>query len=215
MGNAATGTEHFLKSLAGSQTESKPFRHWLLSDICTSDVVEKLIGLPFEFPAIDRFVGTRESHNRTRVFFNPEKCSLHDVCRNVVATFMDKKTIEGVENTCEISLKNSFLRIEYCEDTNGFWLEPHLDINAKLFTLLVYLSSGPGHEALGTDIFDEDKNHVRTVPFQTNHGLIFIPGNNTWHGFNKRPIMGVRKLLIVNYVIDAWRDTDQLSFPRD
>ena len=52
------------------------------------------------------------------------------------------------------TLGGSFLRIEYCLDTDGFWLEPHTDIGAKLFTMLVYLSDHPEAEDWGTDIMD-------------------------------------------------------------
>ena len=33
-----------------------------------------------------------------------------------------------------------------------------------------------------------------------NSAVIFIPGKNTWHGFDKRPIIGVRRLMEINYV---------------
>ena len=39
-----------------------------------------------------------------------------------------------------------------------------------------------------------------------------IAGPNTWHGFDKRPIKGVRRLMEINYVRD-WRDSEQLAFP--
>ena len=41
--------------------------------------------------------------------------------------------------------------------------------------------------------------------------MIFIPGDDTWHGFIKRPIKGVRRSLIVNYVTGAWRDRYELA----
>ena len=36
---------------------------------------------------------------------------------------------------------------------------------------------------------------------------------NTWHSFQERPIDGVRRSLMVNYVKDEWRSTHELSFP--
>jgi hypothetical protein len=41
--------------------------------------------------------------------------------------------------------------------------------------------------------------------------MIFIAGENTWHGFSPRPINGVRKSIIVNYVTKEWRDTYELA----
>ena len=43
--------------------------------------------------------------------------------------------------------------------------------------------------------------------------MIFVAGPNTWHGFDKRPIDGVRRLMEINYVAPSWRDRDQLCFP--
>ncbi len=74
-------------------------------------------------------------------------------------------------------LAGSFLRIEYCQDTDGFWLEPHTDIGAKLFTMLVYLSDRPEAEGWGTDIYDGARRHLGAAPGGFNKGLIFVPGS--------------------------------------
>ncbi len=42
-------------------------------------------------------------------------------------------------------------------------------------------------------------------------GYYYIPGTDTWHGFTKRPIAGVRKSIIINYVSPEWRDTYELA----
>ena len=39
--------------------------------------------------------------------------------------------------------------------------------------------------------------------------MVFIPGSNTYHGFEKRPIKGVRTSLIINYVTNEWRAREQ------
>jgi hypothetical protein len=41
--------------------------------------------------------------------------------------------------------------------------------------------------------------------------MIFIPAENTWHGYTPRTIDGVRKSIIVNYVTKDWKDTYELS----
>ena len=43
--------------------------------------------------------------------------------------------------------------------------------------------------------------------------MIFVPGDDTWHGFEKRPIEGVRRSVILNYVTHEWRAREQLSYP--
>jgi hypothetical protein len=40
-----------------------------------------------------------------------------------------------------------------------------------------------------------------------------VPSDSTWHGFVKRPINGLRKSVILNYVTRDWRAREQLSFP--
>lgn len=36
---------------------------------------------------------------------------------------------------------------------------------------------------------------------------------DTWHGFGKRPIGGIRRSIIVNYVKDEWRSRHELAYP--
>ncbi|MBS0244560.1 MAG: 2OG-Fe(II) oxygenase, partial [Proteobacteria bacterium] len=116
-------------------------------------------------------------------------------------------------NETGTDLSQGHLRVEYCQDVNGFWLEPHVDISVKLFTMLVYLSDDPALYDAGTDIYDASPEHklVGTAPYEKNKGLIFIPGTDTWHGFTPRPIKGVRKSIIINYVSPAWRDKYELA----
>lgn len=68
---------------------------------------------------------------------------------------------------------------------------------------------------MGTDIFDAEKNHIGRSPFNAGGALVFVPADNTFHGFQSRTIEGVRKSIIVNYVTDDWRAREQLAFPND
>ena len=124
------------------------------------------------------------------------------MCRDVAAAFQDSGTIRALEQTCSTSLTGGFLRIEYCQDSDGFWLEPHTDIGAKLITILIYLSDGPDTADWGTDLYDGGKSWVGRAPFGRGRGLVFVPGGDTWHGFAPRSIHGIRRSLIVNYVKD-------------
>ena len=72
--------------------------------------------------------------------------------------------------------------------------------------------SGRTHD-WGTDIYDSDLRPVGRSSAGFNAATIFVPGANTWHGFDKRPIHGVRRLLEINYVHPSWRDRNQLCFP--
>ena len=211
MSKANPSTEAFLRCLDNARAEDIPFRHWLLSDVIAADACEEILSLPVSVPLIDDFPGTREGNNKTRFYFNAESCERFPVCREVVDCLTDPKTIAKINEVCGVDLSGSHLRIEYAQDTDGFWLEPHKDISVKLFTMTVYLSKEPEMAGLGTDLFDENQNRVASSPFGPNLGMIFIPGTDTWHGFVKRPIAGIRRSLIVNYVTDEWRERWELA----
>lgn len=211
--HAAAISDQFVACLDHSRAATEPYRHWLLRDVFPRDVCDAIKALPCDPPRIEDTAGKRETHSDTRIFFAAENRARFDVCRELAAALQDEATIRKLEGTCGAALKGGFLRIEYCQDTAGFWLEPHTDIGAKLLTLQVYLSTDPGSEDWGTDILDENMNRVATAPYHFNWGLIFIPGVDTWHGFRKRPIDGVRRSLIVNYVKGEWRDRHQLAYP--
>ena len=118
-----------------------------------------------------------------------------------------------IERRFAIKLAGSYLRIEYAMDIDGFWLEPHSDLGVKLFTMLLYLSADPRHAGLGTDIYDADKKHAGRSPWESNGAMVFVPSGNTFHGFEKRPIEGVRKSVIINYVTNEWKAREQLAYP--
>jgi hypothetical protein len=65
----------------------------------------------------------------------------------------------------------------------------------------------------GTDLLDGPDRLELTTPYQRNFGFIFIPSADTWHGFDRRPISGVRRSLIVNYVRPEWRSRNEFAFP--
>jgi hypothetical protein len=204
---------HFLACLANSERRTFPFPYWLLSGALPSSVVDAIVGLPFLPPGEVRFDGRRETNNSTRVYFSPENQRRFPVCRDLADAFKHPLVTSAIERETGTDLSLGHLRIEYCQDVDGFWLEPHVDIPVKLFTMLVYLSAEPELRQAGTDIYDATPEHnlVATAPYERNKGLIFIPGKDTWHGFSQRPINGVRKSIIINYVAPTWRDTFELA----
>jgi len=203
----------FLASLDNSDRRDLPYRHWLLENMLPDDTCAEIDALPVEPPAIEDTFGKRETNNGSRLFFNAEQIGAHRVCADVAHGFQSSGVVRRLSEECGVDLEGSSLRIEYCLDTDGFWLEPHTDIGAKLFTMLVYLSDDSGTELWGTDLYDGPTKWVGTSPYRRNSGLIFVPAANTWHGFRKRKITGVRRSLIVNYVKPEWRSRHELAFP--
>jgi hypothetical protein len=202
-----------LKSFAAARRNEEPYRHWFVTQCLPAAAADEITVLPFPAPALDGVSGKREIHNATRKYFDQPNRERFPVCRAFSDAFQDKRVTSGIEALFITNLSGTFLRVEYAQDTNGFWLEPHTDLGVKLFTMLLYLSKDASHRDLGTDIYDAQKKHVGRSPFEPNGAMIFVPSGITYHGFEPRPIEGVRKSLIINYVSNEWRAREQLSFP--
>jgi len=211
--SAQAVVDHLLKSFEEKQQHETPYRHWFLSSCLPQDLLDDIIALPFEVPDLGDVSGKRELHNSTRSYFDVANQKLHAPCATFARTFQDARVTAMIEHHFAINLSGTSLRIEYAQDTGNFWLEPHSDLGVKSFTMLVYLSKDKAHENLGTDIYDMEKNHVGRSPFSPGGGLVFVPSDNTLHGFEPREIDGVRKSIIVNYVTSEWRAREQLAFP--
>jgi hypothetical protein len=213
MATAEQITQQFIASATAAPRHDTPYPHWFLDNCWPADVVREVTALPFPAPELGGVSGKRELHNATRRYFDAENRKAFPVVDAVARAFQDKALTSVVERIFGTKLTGSSLRIEYAQDVDGFWLEPHTDLGVKLFTLLVYLSADPGHGDLGTDIYDAEKRHVARSPFAQNAAMVFVPSNVTFHGFEKRPIPGVRKSVIINYVTPEWRAREQLAFP--
>ena len=203
----------FIASLKSAEVLEAPYRHWSLKDMFPPDVVAALSALPFPVPELEGVSGARELHNNTRCYFDQDNNALHPVCGAVAAAFQDPVTVEAIADATGAAIENCFLRIEYAQDADGFWLKPHTDLGVKKLTLLYYLADAPGQEDLGTDIYEDAGTWVKRAMFAPNTAMVFVPSDNTWHGFEPRPIPGVRKSVIINYVTDEWRAREQLAYP--
>lgn len=213
MEGSASILGHFGQALARAKLQPQPYRYWLLDEVLPGEIAGQIANLPFAPPAVGDTMGRRETHNSTRVFFSPENRARFPAVEALAAALQSRTATGMIDAACGTRLSGSYLRIEYCQDGDGFWLEPHTDISAKLFTMLVYLSDAPDATEWGTDVYDGNLQPVARAPGDYNRGLIFIPGADTWHGFARRAIRGVRRSIIINYVKDEWRARHELAFP--
>lgn len=202
-----------LASFRAASVKRTPYRHWFLRDCLPSDVVDEILTLPIAAADLGGVSGKRELHNASRHYFDASNRAKFDCVANVADAFQDRRVTEEIERVFGARLGGSYLRIEFAQDVDGFWLEPHTDIGVKTFTFLLYMSDDPAHAELGTDIYDTDKKWVGRSPFASNAGMIFVPSTITYHGFEARKIEGVRKSLVINYVTNDWRAREQLAFP--
>ena len=203
------------KSVRSAEQHDSPYRHWFLENVFPQPVYEVLKDMPFPVADLGGVSGTREAHNADRVYFSGKNLDEFENCRAAAEAFQDSETVRLFSDAFGGKLQDSFVRIEYAQDIDGFWLKPHTDLGVKMFTMLIYMSDDPSHADLGTDIYADPDTHVGRSPFRPNSAMIFIPSDNTWHGFERRPIQGVRRSIILNYVTNEWRAREQLAFPQD
>jgi hypothetical protein len=202
-----------LDSIETAKQSEWPYRSWFVQKCLPSPTVQELLELPFEAPALHGISGKRELHNATRKYFDTENQERFPVCAAFCAAFQNRQLTDRIASRFGARLSGSYLRVEYAQDIDGFWLEPHTDLGVKTFTMLLYLSTEPQHGGLGTDIYDATKSPVGRSPFASNSAFVFVPSSITYHGFERRPIEGVRKSIIINYVTNEWRAREQLAFP--
>ena len=203
----------FEAAVADRKTFETPYRHYLLENVFPADVAAELAELPFAPPVLNGVSGKRELHNDQRSYFDVEGVKRFPVMGGVAEAFQSARICRLIAEAFAAPIDDTFLRLEYAQDVDGFWLQPHTDLGVKKFTCRIYLSEGPGHETLGTDIYESPEKHVGASPFKRGAAMIFVPGDNTWHGFEPRPIEGVRRSVILNYVTHDWRAREQLSYP--
>lgn len=203
---------HFINALRKAKPDKIPYLRWYLKEVFPESLCTAILVLPIAPPLLGKTDGTRGSYNDSRTFFTPSLREQFPVCEKLTQALQRSDVARQFEQTCNIDAKGTFLRLEYMQDLDGMWLEPHRDIPEKVFSMVIYLCTGPHAKDWGTDIYDEQKKWLkRSVP-EFNSAVIFKAGPNTWHGFEPRPIIGVRRLMEINYVRN-WRGREQLAFP--
>jgi len=200
-------------SIAHAERCAIPYRHFIASKVFPPGVAEDLRRLPFEVAGVDGVSGKRELHNETRRYFDAANCARFAACAAVADAFQSTEVARAVEAATGADLSGSYVRLEYAQDSDGFWLEPHTDLGVKRFTMLIYLRAGGGQDDLGTDIYADHETWAKRTAFADNTALLFVPAPDTWHGLERRPIAGVRTSVIMNYVTDGWRARGQLAYP--
>ena len=204
----------FLRALLNARVCARPYRHWLLAETLAPEVASGLKSWPHPAPERAAYaLGRREENNATRRYVDTETIATFAPARSLAETLQDRETVSALEAACNIDLAGTCLRIEYAQDRKGFWLEPHTDIGVKAFTMFIYLAETGQQEDWGTDIYADPKTHSKRLTFTDNAAIIFVPAHDTWHGFERRPMNGTRRSLIVNYVTNDWRNRHELAYP--
>lgn len=192
-------------ALLHSSTRSEfPFLHWVIDKPFNDGVLHEVNTTVI--PNVTRiYDGTRAGDAgggavKTRCFITPENVDEFPSIGGLVDELLDIETIERIEDMLCRSMEGAYLRVEVISDREGFWLQPHKDIKEKLMSMLLYVNPHGESENLGTDFYDEAMNLVKTMKYRDNHGYMFAPAHNTWHGLERKTIRRERRSMLINYV---------------
>ena len=185
---------------------SNPFQHWELFE-CLDD--ETLDEISFaKIPDGKRsYDGTRAADHtgkgvdgKLRLFVDKENSQNFPHLSKLINTFQHNSTYCKFSNLLSKNLSKSFVRLEIIGDKKGFWLKPHKDIDEKLMTMMVWSNPYNESENLGTDLYNNNFEPVKTLKYHHNAGYFFSSGNDTWHGLEMKEIKKERRCIQINYV---------------
>ena len=137
---------------------------------------------------------------KLRLFITKENCEYFPNLKKIIDELRSKVICKKISNFLKKDLSNSFVRLEVIGDNKGFWLKPHKDIDEKLMTMMIWANPYSESENLGTDLYNDNLELVKTVKYKHNSGYFFSSGQDTWHGLEKKEIKKERRCVQINYV---------------
>ena len=209
----------FLNSILNKSKKSEiPFEHWEYNDPLTEDAIQEIIkadiadvnehNLNYDgtraidggAPEFRKGIASGGKAIKFRCFVTKENAKNFPNLVKFIKELQSKKTYETLSKLIKKDLSNSYVRVEVICDRKGFWLKPHCDIEEKILSGLIFVNKLNESEDLGTDLYNEKLEKIKTVPYKNNYGYFFTSGPNTWHGMEKKEIVKERRCLQVNYV---------------
>jgi len=209
----------FLNSILNkSKKHETPFEHWEYKDPLTEEAIQEI--LDADIADVNKYNlkydGTRAIDGgaaefregiasggkaiKFRCFVTKENAQNFPNLLKFIKELQSKETYETISKLIKKDLSKSYVRVEVICDRKGFWLKPHCDIKEKILSGLIFINKINESEDLGTDLYNERLEKVKTVPYKNNYGYFFTSGPNTWHGMEKKEIVNERRCLQVNYV---------------
>ena len=183
-----------------------PFPHWEFSNCLDENTLNEISYA--KLPSGNRtYDGTRAADHtgggidgKLRLFVTKSICHNFPKLTQLIENLQSKTTYLKISNLINKDLSNSFVRLEIICDKKGFWLKPHKDIPEKLMTMMIWANPYSESENLGTDLYDENYNLVKTEKYRHNNGFFFSSGKDTWHGLEMKKINKERRCIQINYV---------------
>lgn len=177
--------------------KKNPFKHYIFTEFfCERELADiNRVQLSNHSASLD---GARTTNNN-RFFVDKENMWSNSALNRIVDFFLRDDIILMFEQESGKTIRGNYLRVEFIEDREKSWLEPHVDISEKIMSFLVYLNNTNEDVEIGTALYDNNKKYVTTVPYIDNTGFYFYPGADTWHGLESVNIKERRRAVMVNY----------------
>ena len=186
--------------------KTHPFEHWEFNDCLDNNSLDEISysKLPEGSRAYD---GTRAADHtgkgldgKLRLFITKKNNHYFPNLTKIINFLQLKQTAEKISELLNKDLSFSYVRLEIIGDKKGFWLKPHKDIPEKLMTMMIWANPYQESENLGTDLYDNNFNNVKTIQYKHNSGYFFSSGQDTWHGLEPKEIKKERRCIQINYV---------------
>ena len=183
-----------------------PFNYWELNNCLDNNSLDEIsyAKIPKGNRAYD---GTRAADHsgegldgKLRLFITKENSKLFPNLKLVINYLQSKEATTKISKNLKKDLSYAYVRLEIIGDKKGFWLKPHKDISEKLMTMMIWANPYNESEDLGTDLYDNKLNLVKTIKYKHNNGYFFSSGNDTWHGLELKEIKKERRCIQINYV---------------
>ena len=183
-----------------------PFKHWEIANCLDNKSLDEIsfANIPDGERAYD---GTRAADHtgagidgKLRLFISKSNNNFFPKLTQVIRFLQKKETTNKISKILNKDLSSAFVRLEIIGDKKGFWLKPHKDITEKLMTMMIWANPYNESYNLGTDLYDNNFNLVKTIQYIHNNGYFFSSGTDTWHGLELKEIKKERSCVQINYV---------------
>ena len=183
-----------------------PFKHWEIDNCLDHESLDEI-----SFANVPNgkrnYDGTRAADHtgagvdgKLRLFISRSNSKFFPKLTQVIRFLQKKETTNKISKILNKDLSSAFVRLEIIGDKKGFWLKPHKDIVEKLMTMMIWANPYNESYNLGTDLYDNNFNIVKTIQYIHNNGYFFSSGTDTWHGLELKEIKKERRCVQINYV---------------
>jgi hypothetical protein len=185
---------------------NNPFKHWEILNCLNNECLNEISfsQIPNGNRAYD---GTRAADytgegldGKLRLFITKQNSIHFPNLTSIINKLQSKDIVYKISNILKKDLSSAFVRLEIIGDKKGFWLKPHKDISEKLMTMMIWANPYNESDNLGTDLYDDEHNIIKTLTYKHNNGYFFSSGDDTWHGLEKKEILKERRCIQINYV---------------